>query len=191
MYRIPVFILMIFVCSIAHAQFTISDSIKVQNFLMEEEFHQVLNQAEELFLEKLNAYRKSKNAKKLKNVRVLDFMALNHSLWMRHHTKLTHNQKKGSTYFSGISLRSRLEFVNPKSDVGELGENVAYINVPSKVWQSSPEEQAEFIAQDFFDTWKNSPGHRQNMLAKTYHFSGVSFLKIGNTIYGTQVFGGV
>jgi uncharacterized protein YkwD len=190
MYRILVVLLMSFVCFNSHAQFTFADSTQAQKFRTEEEFYQVLTEAEELFLEKLNAYRKSKNAKKLKNVRVLDFMALNHSLWMRHHTKLTHNQKKGSAYFSGISLRSRLEFVNPKSDVGELGENVAYINVPSKMWQSSPDELAEFIAQDFFDTWKNSPGHRQNMLSKTYQFSGVSFLKIGNTIYGTQVFGG-
>lgn len=44
------------------------------------------------------------------------------------------------------------------------------------------------VAQQFFDMWKNSPGHRANMLGR-YEVLGVGVAKSSRGWYGTQIMG--
>lgn len=169
------------------AQFKMVDLEKVQEFKNNEAYSAVLLKSETLFLEKLNDYRKSKKVKSLEDKTPLSIMALNHTIWMRHHKKLSHDQKKNSKFFSGSSLMKRLEFVDEKFTVGMIAENIAYFHL-SSLQSEKEEELADLIATKFLELWKSSLPHRQNMLEKSFEFSGVSFLVIGDKIYGTQVF---
>lgn len=174
--------------SYTSAQFKITETTKVEEFKKNEELSAVLVQAESLFILKVNAFRKEKKMKELKTHNAAELMALNHTMWMRQHKKLTHSQKIGSHFFSGSTLLKRLEFVDKQSNLAELGENVAYIDLTTENLNKTEEELSKLISEEFFDTWKNSPPHRENMLDKAFDLCGVSFLKSGMRIYGTHVF---
>jgi uncharacterized protein YkwD len=183
---IALFLALLFVSS-SSAQFRISETKKLEEFKKNEEFSAILAQAESLFVEKVNAYRKQKKLKALKTNPTLNVMALNHTQWMRHHKKLTHRESTGSHFFSGTSLFKRLEFVDNQTHFTALAENVAYVEFTSEELNKTAEELVKLIAEEFFDSWKNSPGHRENLLDKDLDFCGVSFLKSGKRFYGSHV----
>lgn len=188
MKKIIVSIFVSFLGTASIAQFKLNENEQATAFKEKEDLIEILSLAENLFLEKLNAFRKTKKAQELTSDSAIGLMALNHSIWMRHHEKMTHDQSKNSKFFSGSTLMKRLEFVSEKLSVGLIGENVAYISLTDQDQSKSKVLLAEQIAESFFQLWKKSPPHKENMLEKSFKKSGLSFLKINNIIYGTQVF---
>jgi uncharacterized protein YkwD len=156
-------------------------------FQKKEALSKIILEAEILFLDKVNEYRKSKKAEVLKTRSEAQLMALNHCIWMRHHNKLTHSQKKGTSFFSGSSLLKRLEFVDEKSRIEIVSENVAELDLTEEDYEDKA-NLAEYLADNFFDTWKSSPPHRENMLDKEIKFHGISIVQKGNRFYATHVF---
>jgi len=62
-----------------------------------------------------------------------------------------------------------------------IGENVA-----KKSYSTAPSD--EQLALDFYNLWKNSPGHYQNMIKTEYDMIGLAIHKEGNIYYMTQLF---
>ena len=62
-----------------------------------------------------------------------------------------------------------------------IGENVA-----KKSYSTAPSD--EQLALDFYNLWKNSPGHYQNMIKTEYDMIGLAIHKEGNVYYMTQLF---
>jgi len=187
MNRIVLFIIVLFFALPSQAQFKLKEADKALDFQKKESLADIISEAETLFLEKVNVYRKTKKAVELKSRKEAQLMALNHSIWMRHHNKLTHSQKKGSPFFSGSSLLKRLEFVDENSRLDVILENVAELNLTTEELENTT-ALAELLAQGFFDTWKNSPPHRENMLDKEVKFQGISIVQKDKRFYATHVF---
>jgi uncharacterized protein YkwD len=94
-----------------------------------EEMIEVLKEAAQRFDQKLNVYRKKNRVQELKHLNQAWLMALNHCIWMRANNKLTHDQKKNTQCFSGITLTQRLQYVQSTADYSSLGENIAIIQL--------------------------------------------------------------
>jgi uncharacterized protein YkwD len=156
-------------------------------FSQNEQFSDVISQAELLFMERVNEFRKSKKIAALQPLLELQCMALNHNLWMRHHEDFTHSEKKGTTFFTGSSLTKRLEFVRQRAVNNMIGENIALVQLTEDELEDF-KKLPEFLANEFFETWKNSTGHRENMLEKGFKNHGISILKKNNKFYATHVF---
>lgn len=183
---ILLFVLLFLVLPI-QAQYKLQDTEKAAEFQNKEAIAEIIHEAEALFLEKVNEYRKSKKSKEIKFRKEAQLMALNHCIWMRHHNKLTHSQKKESAFFSGSSLLKRLAFVDEHSRLELASENVAELNLTKQELENTT-ALAAFLAQSFFDLWKNSASHRENMLDKEVKFHGVSILQKGKQFFATHVF---
>jgi uncharacterized protein YkwD len=169
------------------SQFKISEYTAANKFHESEEMGMILREAAVLFTQKLNNYRKILRAKELKHHDHIWLTALNHCLWMREHKNLSHSEKKGSKYFTGTSPSQRLTFVETNMKYAAIGENVAYLELFEEEINDS-ENLAEKLAHDFFDIWKKSPGHRKNMLDKSYNYHGIVILKSGRRFYAVNVF---
>ena len=170
-----------------HAQYKLNEIDQALAFQKKEALSKIILEAEILFLEKVNEYRKSKKKEVLEMRNEALLMALNHSIWMRHNNNLTHTQKKGTRFFSGSSLFKRLEFVDEKSGIEIVSENVAELNLTEEDYEDKA-NLAEYLAENFFDTWKSSPRHRENMLNKELKFHGISIVQKGDRFYATHVF---
>ncbi|MEM6965738.1 MAG: CAP domain-containing protein [Bacteroidota bacterium] len=135
------------------------------------------NKLEALILQKLNAHRKTLKLVLLKNQLALQKAASFHSKYQSDNNVLTHDQKdvKNRTPYKRV--------MNQGGTNGLIGENVAYV---------SPESTYEDLAEAFYQSWKNSPPHYENMIHPDYRYSGIRFerSKSGKVIYGTHVFGG-
>jgi len=60
-------------------------------------------------------------------------------------------------------------------------------------WRAAGENIAWTTAADatsLYTQWKNSAGHRANMVSASYNRIGLAVVKVGNRSYGVQVFGG-
>lgn len=169
------------------AQYKLQEVENAKVFQQKEVLADIIAEAESLFFQKVNEYRKSKKRVELKPRNEAHLMALNHSIWMRHHNKLTHSQKKGTAFFSGATLLQRLEFVDQNSRIEIVSENVAELTLDKEELENTS-TLAETLAQGFFDTWKNSPAHQENMLDKEVKFHGISILQKDKRFYAAHVF---
>lgn len=173
--------------SLSKAQFTLKVIEQAKAQYKVEELGTIMLQANEIFSAKVNDYRKKHRASELKIADHCWLMAYNHSLWMRQHNKLDHSEKTGSNYYTGKSTSQRLKYVSTDIDYSSLGENIAFFDLLDEEIENRA-EMAEILATEFFEIWRKSPKHRENLLEKSFQFHGFSVLKIGNRFYGTHVF---
>jgi uncharacterized protein YkwD len=115
----------------------------------------------ELFHEKINTYRISKKKKPLQWNDTLWLVALNQSIYIDSNDDFTHKQSPAKSIYSGQTPLKRYQFVmdNPSLSAG-CGENIFQ-------W-STALISAESLSTLMFDSWKDSPGHNENMLNEYY-----------------------
>lgn len=110
---------------------------------------------------------------------------------LMHHARLSYvardwsrqQMQRGSIGHQGFPS-SRSSFYKasfPGDTVSIQAENVAYSSGGSSA-------TAEDVAKMFVNMWKNSAGHRRNMLGN-YQILGVGVTKSGSRYYATQIFG--
>ncbi|MFK7774234.1 MAG: CAP domain-containing protein [Saprospiraceae bacterium] len=160
-------ILLIFSC-------LLTSSVFAQNF-NERNIDQ--NRLESLVLKKLNQHRKELNLSLLQSEIHLQKAAAYHSKYQVDNNILTHDQKN-KKYAS--PYKRVLVFGGTN---GLIGENVAYVSL---------KKTYEELAEGFYQGWKNSPPHYENMIHPDYRYSGMRFHTNSDRslIYGTHVFGG-
>lgn len=120
-----------------------------------------LNAAEKTILAKTNALRAASKRAPLVRRASLDAVALNWARQMATTGTFQHNPKLTSQIPAGWRA---------------AGENIA--------WTTATD------ATSLYTQWKNSAGHRANMVSSSYNRIGLAVVKVGNRSYGVQVFGG-
>ena len=144
---------------------------------------------EKEFYLQLNNLRKELKINELKyGDAILNLAANDQSEYMSANKSVGHTQKiKGKE-----SPQKRVFYYNGTHDV--IGENClkTYINKPLKVKYSKKDvviSNEKEIATDLFLSWKNSPGHYQNMISPDYDIAGLGFsYGKDSSLYCTQVF---
>jgi uncharacterized protein YkwD len=167
MIRIPGLILLLTLPYFGHAQLTASNIDLLRSELAK----------------RVNELRVSTGASPLEFNDTLKNAAQDHSIYMAKNDELTHKQKKSksATPKKRVGLRGGKNFEI-------VGENVLYT-----VRQEFPLKKKDVIAlaQQMFESWKNSPGHYANMINPEYTLGDFGFKT--NTkkriVYATQVFG--
>lgn len=116
--------------------------------------------------------------------------ARNHNVYMTK-TKYGHEEAKTGQEFTGESPSDRIQFVMYNGFKMSLyGENIL-MNF-SAFYQRSIIDNAQNIAAESFEQWKNSPPHNKNMLDPDFFAHGTSFYRGRNgvsQIFGTTNFG--
>jgi len=105
---------------------------------------------------------------------------------MNVNNQLGHDEKTGTTAFSGASPGDRYNFVT--KDNGKAlwcGENALY-NYSAD--GNSVSEIAERVAQHSFEQWQASPGHNANMLSGAAYAEGTAFILKGDQVWATSLF---
>lgn len=69
-------------------------------------------------------------------------------------------------------------------EVQVLGENVGYTSIPLSL-----EQDSNYVANEFYKLWRDSPGHYRNMISSEFETIGMGFSRRGKNWYGTQIFG--
>lgn len=119
----------------------------------------------------------------------LSKIALAHSLEMARHNQFGHTNKAGLTAFG------RFKNVYPNFR-GTVAENIALRTIrfpnyqPRDLWLRNSKYH-DTVAQSFVTMWQNSPSHRENMLRSNITHIGVGTALRGDTLFVTQVFGGL
>jgi len=134
-------------------------------------------------VKKVNALRLDLGLPILKNSIILRKAAKNQCLYMVKSRKLTH--KQGNRKLANPLKRVR----NFKGyEFERVGENVLHTK-PVKLPLRN--KYLELLADEMFMSWKNSPGHYENMINPDYEFSGIDFMYSPKEkiIYAAQVFG--
>lgn len=165
--KIILFLLILVLPIISYAQFTEDDK-----YLLREEL-----------IELINDLRVSKNIRTLEQDPTLLKAAENHSQYLVKKKKLSHWQVDSKLAYPA----KRVEYFGG-DDFVLVGENVL---------SSSPQKfplnkkSISNLAQEMFDSWKNSPGHYANMIDIDYLLADLGFeLDTENKIiYATHVFG--
>lgn len=141
---------------------------------------------EELSIElgnRVNALRIGKGLKPLITDDILKKAAVNQSEYMVLNGILTHDQQTEKM----ASPQKRVLFYGGY-DFDIVGENVLY-STP----QSFPftKNGISLLAEEMYQSWKNSPGHYANMINPDYVFGSFGFKvdPIKKIVYATQVFG--
>lgn len=131
---------------------------------------------------KINQLRNSLGLKSLIFNDTLRKAAEFHSEYMVKNNVLTHDQKQ-SKYQTPAK---RVYAVG--GEVFELiGENVLYSR-PQKF--PATKKSIVILADEMFNSWKNSPGHYANMINPEYAYGDLGFSVADNqTVYATHVFG--
>jgi len=90
---------------------------------------------------------------------------------------LSHSQNQESECLNGMNVSDRIGIQSPYAK--GCGENIhcrdldtEFINTGSAIALKT--EQIRLLAELIVDSWKNSPGHRKNMLYPTYQSMGAS-----------------
>jgi uncharacterized protein YkwD len=139
-----------------------------------------------LFHEKLNAYRTSEQLNALAWDDSLWLACRNHSQWMMANSQLSHDEKSGTAFFSGISPGDRYSFATKDNGKAQwCGENALYNYSAAG---NNANNIAERIAQHSFEQWQASPGHNANMLAGAAFMEGTAFILKGDLVWGTSLF---
>lgn len=158
----------------------------------------------EIFLETINKYRKTKRLVPLEIDTLFWLAARNHAIYQLFETKqISHFQyKKKANTFSGHNPSKRVAFVLQKklkkNVVLPVAENCMYdgffpenknIQPPSELKSKEDiETLASAAAETAFQTWKKSFGHRENMLDAEMRFIGPSFIIRDEILIGVNVF---
>ena len=125
-----------------------------------------LASASKIAVQQLNAFRKLNNVPLIADNAAIYTQCLNHSKYMASTGILTHNGF--SNRISSLGFR-----------VGTAAENVAYF---SKIVTTADQIATQFITQ-----WKNSAGHRANMLNKYVNLASVGIARNGSKYYATMI----
>ncbi len=139
-----------------------------------------------LFHQKINAYRAAESLNTLAWDDSLWLACRNHSMWMNANNQLSHDEKSGTTSFSGVSPGDRYRFVT--KDNGKAlwcGENALY-NYSAN--GNNANDIAERVAQHSFEQWQASPGHNANMLSGSAYLEGTAFILKGDQVWATSLF---
>lgn len=131
-----------------------------------------LSVVEDLVFEKTNAERSSRGLPLLERMTALDDIARIHSENMVEKKFFSHtdHQKR--------SPSRRMAEYYPRI-VGAVGENIA-------MHYGNTEEQ---VAQNLVTAWMNSPGHRANILRKSFTHLGIGAARNETHVFATQNFG--
>ena len=133
--------------------------------------------------ERINNLRISKGLKPLIFNDTLKKAAVFHSTYMAKNDVLSHDQKQ-----SKFATPAKRVLAFDGQEFERVGENVLY-STP----QNFPIKKKEIIllAEEMFNSWKNSPGHYANMIEPEYVFGDLGFETHTNKriVYATQVFG--
>lgn len=114
--------------------------------------------------------------------------ARNHNIYMLHQFILTHGENPDSAYYTGVDPEARYIYVSDNPiNLYASGENCRF-SMGSIKGGGSSFDLANSIANESFESWKESPGHNKNMLSDSYNMQGTSFIYLG-LLYGTTVFG--
>lgn len=139
-----------------------------------------------LFHEKLNAYRAAEGLNTAAWDDSLWLACRNHSQWMSANNLLSHDEKSGSTAFTGASPGDRYRYATgDKGNALWCGENALY-NYSAN--GNSANEVAERVAQHSFEQWQASPGHNANMLYGGMYLEGTAFILKRDQVWGTSLF---
>ena len=140
-------------------------------------FHQIINE-----------YRSKNHSGKLGWDDTLWLTCRNHNIWMNSISRLSHIEEEGTKNFTGKDPGERYAFTANFSGYCRWnGENALYN------WNKNGNTISEIssnMAKSAFTQWKQSPGHNQNMLAKSSRVHGVSFyLGTDGKVWATDLFG--
>jgi uncharacterized protein YkwD len=136
-----------------------------------------------LFLKLINQYRQENGLNSLKWDENLWLAARNHNVYMAEESSFGHSENNiNSPYFTGKQSINRANYI--ESNYIGVGENCCYPHINYLRFYIVN------IVEESIESWKNSPGHNENMLNPDYYATGVSFyLDIKNhQVYGTNVF---
>jgi uncharacterized protein YkwD len=139
-----------------------------------------------LFHQKLNSYRVAEGLKATLWDDSLWLACRNHSQWMNVNNLLSHDEKTGTTAFSGKSPGDRYSFAT--SDNGKsqwCGENALY---NYSATGNNVSDIAERVAQNSFEQWQASPGHNANMLYENAYVEGTAFIINHDQVWATSLF---
>lgn len=139
-----------------------------------------------LFHQKLNSYRVAEGLNAVLWDDSLWLACRNHTQWMNVNNQLSHDEKTGTTGFSGVSPGDRYSFAT--SDKGKsawCGENALY---NYSAHGSNVADIAERVAQSSFEQWQASPGHNANMLYENAYVEGTAFIINHDQVWATSLF---
>ena len=150
-------------------------------------FSQLSNKQKKMLREELsgliNNLRESEGLEPLISNDTLIKAAEFHSEYMARYNELSHEQK----------FR---KYRTPKNRVLKFGGDV-FLTIGENILYTTPQfipknkKDIIALAQEMFNSWKNSPGHYANMVTPEYVYAGLGFKRNPNKniIYATQVFG--
>ncbi|MBX7227123.1 MAG: hypothetical protein K1X55_13900 [Chitinophagales bacterium] len=157
-----------------------SDTIDVRNIKSD--------YLESLFMLKLNEHRLSLKKSVLKPDTTLRKAAKIQAFYCYGEKKLTHQQVQPEKR----NVEDRVVLLGGL--FGQVGENLLYTFIKRPFTNKSGGKTiftyAE-LAEDMYQSWKNSPGHYANMINGEYSFAGMGFQfdSLTKQIYAAQVFG--
>lgn len=135
-----------------------------------------------------NSFRRQAGLPALRCEAGLSLIAMRHSVAMAEQDALFHVDSSGARPFD----RMRRVY---GSFYGRVAENVAYQTVrapgfsASDLWAIGPLDH-EALAERYIRLWRDSPGHRANLLRSGVSHIGVGVALRGNRLYVTQMFAG-
>lgn len=144
---------------------------------------------QQLYKNKINSYRNKKGLQPLNNNNVLQLAATDQAIYCAKIKRLSHEQTDNQLKYSPAD---RVKFY--KGNFYFCGENLlqTFINTPffdKKTNANKTITTYEALADEFFEIWKNSPPHHQNMINPTYTTSALGISIKNNFIYAAEVFG--
>lgn len=146
-----------------------------------------INKADENIIRKevlrlINEYRISKKKIPLEEDEQLNAVARLQSDYNSGNNSLSHYQK--NQQFK--SVKERIFYIRHQN-YSAYGENC---NMYQQQNSSFSEDDLKTIAYALFELWKNSKGHRENMLNSNFYLTGfaVTYNNKNGCFFGTQVF---
>ncbi|MBN9295291.1 MAG: CAP domain-containing protein [Flavobacteriia bacterium] len=146
-----------------------------------------VNETEENLIRKevlhlVNEYRISKRKTPLDEDGQLNSVAKLQSDYNSKNNSLSHYQKKQQLK----TVKERIFYIKHQN-YSAYGENC---NMYQQQNRSFSEDDLKVIAYALFELWKNSKGHRENMLNSNFYFTGfaVTYNEKNSCFFGTQVF---
>lgn len=135
-------------------------------------------------LDRINELREEEGVPPLKASLTLRTAAEGHNQYITKKGKLSHFQTRATTK----DPSSRVKQVEGGDEYQIVGENILYTRPVSS---SMKKNELIDLAEEIFQQWKNSPGHRANMVFIDYEFEGIAFDINPKTkqLFATQVFG--
>lgn len=147
---------------------------------------------EQLFLEKLNQYRKSLSLPTLTVSAVLKLAAADQALYQQKTKKLSHFQETNSRKYSPLD---RIYYYKGKYPLA--GENTLFtwIGVPvynKNTGKTKLLQTYQDAADGLFEQWKTSPTHHHTMVGPGFESTGLGFAfdSKERKLYAVQVFAG-